>query len=44
MARRRKRLPEEPVEARIDALAEDGRGVAMIADKPIRIDGALRMR
>ncbi|MGD8497479.1 MAG: 23S rRNA (uracil(1939)-C(5))-methyltransferase RlmD [Chromatiales bacterium] len=41
MARRRKRLPEDPVEARIDALAEDGRGVAMIADKPIRVDGAL---
>lgn len=41
MGRRRKRLPEEPSEAWIDSVAEDGRGIARVADKAVLIDGAL---
>lgn len=41
VSRRRKRLPEEPVEAQIESLAEDGRGVAQVGTKAVWIDGAL---
>lgn len=41
MARRRKRLPQEPVEASIESLSHDGRGVTHIDGKAIFIDGAL---
>ncbi len=42
MARsRRKRLPEAPVEARIESLNSDGRGVAHIDGKAVFIHGAL---
>lgn len=41
MARRRKRLPKEPVEAFIESLSHDGRGVTHINGKAIFIDGAL---
>ncbi|MEE9304157.1 MAG: 23S rRNA (uracil(1939)-C(5))-methyltransferase RlmD [Thiotrichaceae bacterium] len=41
MARRRKRLPTEPVEAFIESLSHDGRGVTHLDGKAIFIDGAL---
>lgn len=41
MARRRKRLPKEPVEVSIESLSHDGRGVAHIDGKAVFIDGAL---
>ena len=41
MSRRRKRLPVEPVEARIESLSHDGRGVARVDGKVTFIDGAL---
>jgi len=41
MARRRKRLSREPVEAVIDSLSHEGRGVANCDGKVIFIDGAL---
>ncbi len=41
MSRRRKRLPEEPVFARIESLSHDGRGVAHLDGKATFIDGAL---
>ncbi|GAB6040739.1 23S rRNA (uracil(1939)-C(5))-methyltransferase RlmD [Endothiovibrio diazotrophicus] len=45
MARRRRsrkqRLPADPVEATIDSMAHDGRGVAHLEGKAVFIDGAL---
>ena len=42
MARaRRKRLPETPVEVRIESLNSDGRGVAHVDGKAVFIHGAL---
>jgi len=39
--RRRQRLPQEPVEAVIDSLSHDGRGVARVEEKVTFIHGAL---
>lgn len=39
--RRRRRLPDEPVEVEINGLAHDGRGVGRIADKVTFVHGAL---
>ena len=41
MARRGKRLPQEAVEARIESLSPDGRGVAHREGKTAFIHGAL---
>ena len=41
MARRKKRLPQAPVEAVIESLSQDGRGVTHIDGKAVFIDGAL---
>jgi len=38
---KRKRLPQAPVEAQIESLSQDGRGVTHIDGKAIFIDGAL---
>ena len=39
--RRKKRLPEEPVEAEITAMSNEGRGIAHIDDRTVFIDQAL---
>lgn len=41
MARRRRRPPATPVEAVIESLAQDGRGVTHIDGKAVFVDGAL---
>ena len=41
MARRKKRLPQAAVEARIESFSPDSRGVAHIEGKAVFIDGAL---
>ena len=41
MARRRRKLPAAPVEAGIESLAQDGRGVTHIDGKAVFVDGAL---
>ncbi len=41
MARRKRSLPAEPVEAFIDSLSHDGRGVARVEGKVVFVDGAL---
>ncbi|MEJ2060121.1 MAG: 23S rRNA (uracil(1939)-C(5))-methyltransferase RlmD [Gammaproteobacteria bacterium] len=41
MAARKSRLPAEPVEARIESLAQDGRGVTHLEGKAVFIHGAL---
>lgn len=41
MARRRQRLPKEPVEAAIESLSHDGRGIAHVEGKAVFIHGAL---
>jgi 23S rRNA (uracil1939-C5)-methyltransferase len=39
--RRKKRLPEEPVEASIETVSDEGRGIAHIDQRPVFIDQAL---
>ena len=39
--RRRKRLPEEPVETTIESLSDEGRGVAHVDGRAVFIDQAL---
>ena len=39
--RRKKRLPEEPVEAIIETLSDEGRGIAHVDERPVFIDQAL---
>lgn len=39
--RRRKQMPTEPVEARIEGLSHDGRGVARVDGKAVFVDNAL---
>lgn len=41
MSRRRKKLPTEPREIRIDSLSHDGRGVGRLDDKVVFVSGAL---
>ena len=41
MSRRRNKLPTEPVEAVIEALSHEGRGVTSIEGKKVFVDGAL---
>ncbi len=41
MSRRRKKLPPDPVEATIESLSHEGRGLAHIDGKTVFIDGAL---
>ncbi len=41
MGRRRQRIPKEPVDARIEGLSHEGRGIAHVNDKIVFIDGAL---
>ncbi len=40
-ARRKNRLPEEPVEVQIEALSAEGRGIAHVDDRTVFIDQAL---
>ena len=39
--RRKKRLPEEPVEATIESLSDEGRGIAHVNDRTVFVDNAL---
>ncbi|NCC29839.1 MAG: TRAM domain-containing protein, partial [Gammaproteobacteria bacterium] len=41
MSRKRKPLPHEPVEAEIEGLTHEGRGLAHFDGKAVFIDGAL---
>ena len=41
MSRRRKKLPPDPIEATIESLSHEGRGIAHVDGKTIFIDGAL---
>jgi len=39
--RRKKRLPEEPVEVTVESLSDEGRGIAHVDNRPVFIDQAL---
>ena len=39
--RRKKRLPEEPVEVSIESLSDEGRGIAHVDERTVFIDQAL---
>jgi len=39
--RRKKRLPEDPVEVEITALSNEGRGIAHVDERTVFIDNAL---
>jgi len=41
MGRRRKRIPQDPVETTIEGLSHEGRGIAHVDDKIVFIEGAL---
>ena len=41
MARRRKKLPQEPVSAKIESLSHEGRGLAHVEGKTVFVNGAL---
>lgn len=41
MARKRKRIPRDPVRATVTGMSHDGRGVARVEEKTVFIDGAL---
>ena len=39
--RRKNRLPEEPVEVKIESLSAEGRGIAHVDDRTVFVDQAL---
>lgn len=41
MARRRKKLPKEPVSAKIESLSHEGRGIARVEGKTVFVNGAM---
>jgi 23S rRNA (uracil1939-C5)-methyltransferase len=41
MARRRKRLPQEPVTSKIESLSHEGRGITHVKSKTVFVNGAL---
>ena len=41
MARRRKKLPQEPVSAKIESLSHEGRGITHVEGKTVFVNGAL---
>ena len=41
MARRRKKIPQEPVSVKIESLSHEGRGIAHVEGKTVFVNGAL---